>query len=216
MAGLFDHVPAGETERISWEEVAGIYTVGGASDFPPVYRRLRDLFGQHRVRRSGYPFAATAIGLAISLDTGTGYEMTECLSRHFGVWRESDDGRGVTFDVIFRRNTSLPGPADPPLEVRRQYRAAHTLGHYRFVECSELREGIPAGDLLPWGEIRFPFDPGLRGTGSLARTPVTRMAGAWPLVEERYLLRRDGLIDVRIADLETGYHKTYRDPSRNA
>ena len=198
---------------VSWDEIAGIYTVGGASDFPPVYRSLRDLFGQNRVRRSAHPFSATAIGLATALDRGTGYEITECVSRHFGVWREKDDGRGVVFDVIFRKNTPLPGSDDPPLEATRRYRAAHNIGHYRFIECSGLQDGNPAGDLLPWREVRFPFDPALRGAKHLSRDAVNRLDGTGPLVEERYRLTGNGLIEVSIVDLESGFTRHYRDPA---
>jgi molecular chaperone DnaK (HSP70) len=53
---------------VSWEEVAGLYVVGGGGAFPSVGRRLRERFGERRVRRSPYPFAATAIGLAAYLD----------------------------------------------------------------------------------------------------------------------------------------------------
>src|SRR5216683_4572464 len=55
-------------DPVPWNELAGIYVVGGASAFPPVYRRLRERFGAHRVRRSPHPFGSTAIGLAITLD----------------------------------------------------------------------------------------------------------------------------------------------------
>src|SRR4051812_9323176 len=55
-------------QEVAWSELAGIYVVGGASSFPPVYRRLREKFGAHRVRRSPHPFGSCAIGLAIHLD----------------------------------------------------------------------------------------------------------------------------------------------------
>src|SRR5207248_405634 len=38
-------------DEVAWTELAGIYVVGGASSFPPVYRRLREKFGALRVRR---------------------------------------------------------------------------------------------------------------------------------------------------------------------
>src|SRR5207237_51045 len=42
--------PRRGADEVAWTELAGIYVVGGASSFPPVYRRLRDKFGSHRVR----------------------------------------------------------------------------------------------------------------------------------------------------------------------
>jgi molecular chaperone DnaK (HSP70) len=150
--------------------------VGGASSFPLVYRQLRDRFGLHRVRRSPHPFAATAIGLANVLDDEAGYELSDCLTRHFGVWRESETGRGITFDPIFAKDSRLPRAGEPSLMATRRYRPAHNLGHYRFVECGRIREGRPDGDVTPWDEIRFAFDPS-------CATPPTR---------EVEVVRRDG------------------------
>src|SRR5467141_5454000 len=42
--------PRRGSDEVSWSELAGIYVVGGASSFPPVYRALREQFGAHRVR----------------------------------------------------------------------------------------------------------------------------------------------------------------------
>src|SRR5256886_1004255 len=69
-------------DEVAWTELAGIYVVGGASAFPPVYRRLRDKVGAHPVRRSPHPFGSCAIGLAIHLDEGAGYKLTERLTPH--------------------------------------------------------------------------------------------------------------------------------------
>ena len=38
-------------EEVDWNELAGIYVVGGASAFPPVYRLLREKFGGTTFRR---------------------------------------------------------------------------------------------------------------------------------------------------------------------
>src|SRR5438270_2363146 len=86
-------------DSVPWSELAGIYVVGGASAFPPVYRRLRERFGAHRVRRSPHPFGSCAIGLAIHLDEPAGYKLSERLSRHFGVFREERAGGELAFDV---------------------------------------------------------------------------------------------------------------------
>src|ERR1700682_748113 len=64
--------PRRGSDEVAWSELAGIYVVGGASSFPPVYRALREQFGAHRVRRSPHPFGSCAIGLAIHLDDGEG------------------------------------------------------------------------------------------------------------------------------------------------
>src|SRR5262245_9320411 len=70
---------------------AAVYRVGGSSDLRIVSRLLREKYGR-QVRRSPYPRAATAVGLAIAADTSTGYKLRERFSRNFGVWRELNGG----------------------------------------------------------------------------------------------------------------------------
>jgi len=116
--------PRRENEGVDWSELAGIYVVGGASAFPPVYRLLRERFGAHRVRRSPHPFGSTAIGLAITLDERAGYSLAERLTRHFGVFREESAGAEVSFDVLLPKDTRLPAPGGPPLSVIRPRRSS--------------------------------------------------------------------------------------------
>jgi molecular chaperone DnaK (HSP70) len=202
--------PRREQDAVGWNELAGLYVVGGASSFPLVYRHLRERFGQGRVRRSPHPFAATAIGLATFLDEEAGYELSDALTRHFGVWREGDMGREVSFDAIFAKDTRLPRLDEPPLLAVRRYRPAHNLGHYRFVECGKLREGRPDGNLAPWDEIRFPFDPALRERGDLASVSVQRLERPGPEIEERYRCTSAGTFEVTLAVLDDGFERTYR------
>ncbi len=192
-------------------EVAGIYVVGGASALPLVGRALRERYGR-RVHRSPYPFAATALGLAIAADAGSGFTLQDQLSRHFGVFRESDEGRTVAFDPIFTRELALPAPGAPPRTLRRVYRAAHNVGHYRFAECSAVDEaGVPSGDLTPLGDVRFAFDPALRSHATVALDDVSivRRTGG-PLVQEEYSVDGSGIVLVTISDLETGYVREFR------
>jgi molecular chaperone DnaK (HSP70) len=183
------------------DDVAGIYVVGGASALPPVGRTLRERHGR-RVHRSPYPFAAVAIGLAISADEGAGFVLEDRLSRHMGVFREEDAGRSVAFDAIFTAEAAHGE------ELLRVYRAAHNLGHYRFVECSDVEGGVPRGDITPLGDVLFPFDPELRGA-TLEGAPVRRLARPGPLVEERYAIDAGGLVRVTITDLDTGYRQEH-------
>src|SRR5207237_8253825 len=108
--------PRAEAE-VPWPGRAGITVLGGGSSFPPVYRRLREQFGAHRVRRSPHPFGSCAIGLAIHLDEAAGYKLTERLTRHFGVFREDEHGGRISFDVLVPKDTPLPA------QVSRRYRA---------------------------------------------------------------------------------------------
>ena len=146
---------------VTWSEVAGIYVVGGAGAFPLISRMLRTTFGDKRVKRSPHPFAATAIGLAVFLDKEAGFALSERFSRNFGVFREAEAGAGVVFDPIVCKDVSLPPDGRTPLVVRRTYRAAHNIGHFRFVECSRLVNGRPDGDETPYDPVLFPFDPDL-------------------------------------------------------
>jgi molecular chaperone DnaK (HSP70) len=192
------------------DDVAGIYVVGGASTLPAVGRVLRERFGR-RVHRSPYPFGAVAIGLAIFGDPDAGVALEDRVSRHFGVFREARAGAAAAFDPIVTADAALPPPGEQRVLARR-YRASHNLGHYRFIECGALDDrGEPAGDITPSAEVVFPFDPALRDGGPerLREVPVRR-TGAGPLVEERYVIDGSGLIEVHIADLDTGYAQHHR------
>ncbi len=204
MAPLIDGLDDGAPDLT---DIAGIYLVGGASGLPLVPRLLRERFGR-RVHRSPHPGASTAIGLAIAADEDAGYRLSDKLSRGFGVFREAADGRLLSFDPILDRHAPLPTSGDTSLT--RRYRAAHNVGWFRFVEYGALDEhGQPRGDLVPFAEVVFPFDPTLQGRDDLAGVDVVRRDGG-PLVEETYTLDAQGLVSVEISDLDTGFARRYR------
>jgi molecular chaperone DnaK len=192
----------------SWADVASLYVVGGAGLLPLIPRLLRERFGDKRVRRSPHPFAATAIGLAVWLDREGGYALEDRLSRHFGVFREAGAGREVVFDTIFEKGTPLPAPGSPPVTVTRRYRAAHDVGHFRFLECSRLTDGRPDGDVTPWDEAFFPFEAGLRAA-DLGAAPVRRREGG-PEAVEIYALGSEGAVTVTVTDATDGFSRTFR------
>lgn len=194
---------------VDWSEVAGIYVVGGAGGFPLVSRMLRARFGDKRVKRSPHPFAATAIGLAVFLDKESGFALSERFSRNFGVFREAEAGAGVVFDPIVCRDVSLPADGQTPLVVKRRYRAAHNIGHFRFVECSRLVDGRPDGDITPYDPVLFPFDPALRDRDDLGRQPVGRWRDG-PDVEERYVIAPSGAVEVTLTTQPAGFERTFR------
>ncbi len=198
--------PAGD---VDWSEVAGIYVVGGAGSFPLVARMLRASFGDKRVKRSPHPFAATAIGLAVFLDKESGFVLSDRLSRHFGVFREADAGHDVTFDPILLKGIALPGDDQPPVVVNRTYRAAHNIGHFRFVECSRLCGDRPDGDVTPYDPVWFPFDPDLHYEADLARRPVDRRDDG-PDVEERYVVTAGGAVEVTLTTRPAGLTRTFQ------
>lgn len=203
------HDPARGRKDVDWSEVAGIYVVGGAGGFPLVSRVLRSTFGDKRVKRSPHPFAATAIGLAVFLDKESGFALSERFSRNFGVFREAEAGAGVVFDPIVCKDVSLPTDGQSPLVVKRKYRAAHNIGHFRFVECSRLVNGRPDGDVTPYDPVLFPFDPALYDRDDLGRQPVGRWTDG-PDVEERYVIAPSGAVEVTLTTKPAGFERTFR------
>jgi molecular chaperone DnaK (HSP70) len=195
-------------------KTASVYLVGGSSDLPLVSRLLRERYGR-QVRRSPYPHAATAIGLAIAADSAAGYKLRERFTRHFGVWRESDDGRSVSFDTLFAKETLLPGKGDAPLVRKRHYRPTHNIGHFRYLECSRLSlRGEPQGDIATWDEIHYPYDPELQSVEDLLKAPIVRGYHYQNVIEETYTCDANGMIQVEITDLTTGFKRSCRLRSR--
>lgn len=188
-----------------------LYVTGGGSELPPVARILREEFGR-RVRRSAYMRSATAIGLAIRADTQSGVILRDHFMRNFGLWRETDEGRSVVFDLVFPRGTPLPGPKQLPLRSVRSYHPEHNVGHFRYLECAWLAEdGRPVGEITDWDDIRFPFDPNLQDRSDLATVPVVRTPETKSFViEETYTCDSSGNLAVKISNQSTRYEKTFR------
>jgi hypothetical protein len=194
------------------ESLAAVYLVGGSCGLPLLARSLKEHFGR-RVCRSPYPFAATAMGLAIAADEGSGYSLSEQFSRHFGVWRETESGAKMIFDPIFPKTTVLPRPGQPPLRATRSYQPAHNIGHFRFLECSALKSGDqPDGDVVAWDEVYFPFDPALADAGHcLEQKEIRRWRHAQSLcIEEIYECDATGVITVTIDNRTAGQSRTFR------
>jgi molecular chaperone DnaK (HSP70) len=191
-------------------DIAGIYVVGGGSELPIVPRVLRERFGR-RIHRSPYPSAAVAIGLAIASDGTRDFALVDRYARTFGVFRESDAGREVTFDPIFTPDTPLPARLAGPLVRTRAYRAAHNVGHFRFFECSALDgSGRPHGDMTVFSDVRFPFDAALAAVGDVTGVAVERLGNEGPRIEERYSLDERGIVVVVIRNLDSGHERSYR------
>ena len=193
-----------------WGTVAALYVVGGASALPIVGRLLRERYGR-KVRLSPYPHAATAIGLAIVADQDAGYQLRERFTHHFGVWREAEDGHVVAFDVVFAKDSVLPAPGTAPLTCVRRYRPTHNVGHFRYLECSQLTDmGEPTGDITPWDQVYFPFDPPLHEESNLQAVQITRRELGEQWAEERYACDAYGIIEVEIRNHPSPYVRRYR------
>jgi molecular chaperone DnaK (HSP70) len=176
-----------------------LYLTGGGSELPPVARVLRETFGR-RVRRSAYMRSATAIGLALRAGGQEGRPLRDRFTKYFGVWREADDGRNVVFDVIFPRGAKLPSRGEEPLRIVRTYHPMHNIGHFRYLECAQLKDdNQPHGEISNWDEIRVAFDPKLRDSLDLADQPVLRLASLpGLLIEEVYTCDASGEVRVKI------------------
>ena len=151
--------------------------------------------------------AATAVGLAVAADPEAGVLVREATTRWFGVWREGDAGRDTVFDPILAKDARAA--TDGPIVVERAYRPVHTVGHLRYVECTRLdAEGRPDGDLAPFGELRFPYDPALADATDLSAVLVERRPelGAQVIVE-RYVYSSDGRIEVHIENRTARYER---------
>jgi len=189
-------------------ELGAVYLVGGATAFPGVTRALRRLYGR-KIQMAPQPHAATAVGLAIAADPGAGIFVRESVTRNFGVWREGEGGRAKIFDPILLKDTR--GEKNAPIVVSRSYRPMHAVGHLRFVECTELdRDGQPAGDLTPWVDLRFPYDPSLAAEEDLTAVPVCRSErfDSEDIVET-YAYGADGSLTISIENRTRGYLRRF-------
>ena len=194
-----------------------LYVTGGAAELPPVARILRESFGR-KVRRSAYMRSASAIGLAIRAAVLTGDlpgqmpdDVHDQFNRNFGIWRETDSGGTIFFDLIFPRGVQLPAPGEPPLRIERIYRPAHNIGHFRYLESSQLDEHMqPKGEIANWDQILFPFDPQLRHHPDLTSVPVAMLGNPGDLrIREEYTCDSTGNLRVKIHAEPTGYAREF-------
>jgi molecular chaperone DnaK (HSP70) len=189
-------------------ELGGIYVVGGGSQLPLVGKRLRSIY-KRKIQLAPQSHAATAIGLAICGDPDAGIFIREAVTRYFGVWREAEGGSEKVFDQIISKDTAVGDAED--LIICRGYRPSHTIGNLRFIECARLTgDGQPAGDITPWAEIRFPYDPSFAKRKDLAKVPVERTESVGDAeITETYTYRRDGTIAVDIENRTYGYQRSF-------
>ena len=201
----FDADGTGEGDR----RVETVYVAGGGSELPLVPRGLRESFGR-RVKRSAHGRSSTAIGLGVQADALKGYVLRDRFTRHFGVYREADSGREITFDPLFSKGAPLPASGEEPLKIERSYQPVHNIGKFRYLECSDLTDdGKRAGDITLWDEIIFPFDPGLRGQDLAA--PITwSQAACSQVIQESYTCDAGGQLAVGIANLTSDYADNFR------
>ena len=192
-----------------------LYVTGGAAELPPVARILRENFGR-KVRRSAYMRSASAIGLAIRAAGDQSPDqlpdrVNDQFNEYFGIWRETDSGGTILFDLIFARGVHLPAPGEPPLHSERVYRPAHNIGHFRYLESTQLDEhGQPTGEIVNWDQIQFPFDPQLQQHPDLASVPVALLSDpAGLVIREKYTCDSSGNLRVNISAEPTGFTREF-------
>lgn len=186
-------------------DIAGIHLVGGTTSLPIVPRRLRELCGR-KVHRSPHPTPATAIGLAVAADAGT-LGIGDRLSRGFGVFRETESGGGIEFDVLTDQTTRIAGTTI----ITRKYRCRHNIGVFRFVEFSRTDAiGEPVGDLFPLATVVFPLDETLQYSSAEfdADQVEVQETNNGHVIEETYTILETGMITATITDVDTGWSIT--------
>ncbi|HKN24804.1 MAG TPA: Hsp70 family protein [Candidatus Acidoferrum sp.] len=193
------------------QEIDTLYLTGGGSELPSIARVLRETFGR-KVRRSAYMRSATAIGLAIRAEGHEARPFRDQFTKHFGVWREADDGRNVVFDVIFPRGLRLPSRSEAPLQIVRSYRPVHNIGYFRYLECAQLgTNNQPEGEITNWDDIRVPFDPALAQTADLTDEMIRRYTAPQELwIEEIYTCDANGDVRVKIHNATAKQTQEYR------
>jgi hypothetical protein len=96
-----------------------------------------------------------------------------------------------------------------PARIVRRYRPAHNIGHFRYLECDEIHESDrPTGDIAPWEDVVFAFDPKLKDRATPASVLPMSPSSA-PVVEEMYDCDENGVIRVTIRNLTDGYERVY-------
>ena len=112
--------------------------------------------------------------------------------------------------MVFAQDHQLPASGEAPLTCTRRYQPTHTIGHFRYLECSQLTDtGEPTGDLTPWDEVYFPFVPALHAVDRLQTIPITRLEREAPWIEERYTCDAHGIIAVEMQNQTCHYARRY-------
>ncbi len=211
---LLASLPAHGIDPEDPRQLGAVYVVGGGAAFVGVLKALRARLGR-KVELAPVPHAATAIGLAVAADPDAGIFVKEAVTRHFGVWREAQGGREKIFDPIFDKGAAEVSAEDEAvgggsIVAERRYRPRHTVGHLRFLECARRDDdGGPAGEITPWRELHFPYDPALRDETELTTHARPDPSLAREEIRELYRYAPDGSISVRIDNLTSGYGRTF-------
>jgi molecular chaperone DnaK (HSP70) len=172
------------------ESLAAVYLVGGSVSFPPVARKLREIY-RSKVKVSPLPHASTAMGLSIAGDPKANIKVREWVSRHFGSWPVT--GNDKAFDPIFDKDQQADSDTDV-LWVTRTYHPVNNIRLLPNPEGSSLgkekepeeniaskgetvllgqkSEGVPHGHLDPFEERPAEIEVKIRKTGKSKRKRI--------------------------------------------
>lgn len=204
---VFSNLESHGIDASNLRELGALYLVGGAAAFPSVGRVLRSMY-KRKIQLAMQPHAATAVGLAVASDPQANLLIREASTWLFGVWREQTFGKLKHFDQLLGKDSEPDSLGQ--VVAQRRYVAHHNIGHLRFVECTAIDpQGEPAGDLIPWHDVYFPYDAELAQHPRLEEAEIRRSAEGFAEIEETYVYRADGVIDVTITNLSHGYERRY-------
>jgi actin-like ATPase involved in cell morphogenesis len=189
------------------QSFAGVYLVGGSVPFPPVARKIREIYPS-KVRVSPLPHASTAIGLSIASDPKAKVEVRESVCRHFGIWRERDKNKVI--DPIFHKDR----PLDSGTGLHRGTRTnkpAHNIGLLQYLQCRSIGKGKePEGSISLRQDVFQPHDPKLQEREDLSKIFIER----YPEVSSQEITgtceyNEQETIQVEIKNKSSGYKKLF-------
>ncbi|UCD48879.1 MAG: Hsp70 family protein [Phycisphaerales bacterium] len=189
---------SGIQKRIKDDPSLLVYLVGGSSKLPLVAELVSEALPRSRVVLTDKPFRSVAMGAAICAMDQVSYR--DVFARHFGLIRLQDHGQMETFDTIFPCGTPIPRKSEPPLEKVTWYHPVHSIGHLRYLECTDVGpDGMPAEGVRNWSDILFPYDPALPLSGSFSQSDIISTDRfAADTVCEIYRCDSDGVITVEL------------------
>jgi Hsp70 protein len=135
------------------ESLTALYLVGGSVSFPPVARKLREMY-RSKVKVSPLPHASTAMGLSIAGDPKANIKVRESASRRFGLWPVTGNDRA--FDSIFDKDRQVDSDTDV-LWVTRTDNPVSNIPLLPNPECSSLgKEEEPEESVATKVELVLP------------------------------------------------------------
>ena len=104
-----------------------------------------------------------------------------------------------------------PSTAEGRDRLERTYRAAHNIGHFRYVECTEVDpSGRPRGDMASFADVYFPFDSACARRSAASSAIDVSDSTKWSDHPRNLRPEAHGIVEVRIENLDDHYEFAYR------